>query len=141
MTGYHNVYKKAHYMNFIIKDVELLETYKSNWNKMKNIIENDFSTQSINIEIYLETKLKVYNGEIHKKFCINSDKLIKNLKEYKTNFPFSYYCIPTIVIQSVFQIRKQNGDRHYPQINLVECIYAKRKTEKSKIRKKLVVPD
>ena len=99
-------------MNFIIKDVELLETYKSNWNRMKNIIENDFSTQSINIEIYLETKLKICNGEIHKNFCINSDKLIKKLKKYKTNFPFSYYCIPTTVIQSVFQIRKQNGDKH-----------------------------
>ena len=54
-------------MNFTIKSIELLETYKLIWNKIKNIIGNNFSRQLINMERYPKSKLKVYNGEVHKK--------------------------------------------------------------------------
>lgn len=45
-------------MTFLIKGKELLEKYKSNQKKIKNIIKKKLATQPICKEDYLNTKLK-----------------------------------------------------------------------------------
>ena len=88
----------------------------------------------------MNTKLKLSNGEIHTKFYINNGEPTKLPKEHKTDSPFSYYCIPAIVFQSVCKIKKQDGDKYYPQIHLQECIYTekyKRKLEERAIKREL----
>ena len=56
MTGYFNVFRKNHYMNFLIKDKELQDKYKSIQNKIENIIKKKFDAQSIYKEKYLNNK-------------------------------------------------------------------------------------
>ena len=48
----------------------------------------------------------------------NSSATTKILKNRLTKPFFPYYCISAVVDQSVNKIRKQHGDRYYPQIYL-----------------------
>ena len=46
-----------------------------------------------------------------------------------------------MLLQSVCKLRNQDGDKHYPQTYLEGCKCTEKKPEKSKIRRKLLVPE
>ena len=59
---YHIIYEKTHYMPFTVKDKKLLKKIWTNLEYDKNIIANDFDKQPVNSKIYLNTKVKFFNG-------------------------------------------------------------------------------
>ena len=69
------------------------------------------------------------------------DKKENPTKPPKTPKKDSYYIPPAIVLQSVYKLRKEDGDKYYPQIYLELCVYREKKTEKYSIKRTLVIPD
>ena len=57
-------------MSFLIKDDELLEKYNEIWEKVKNIIKNEFNSESVYNEKCLKANIKSYNVKSTQIFTI-----------------------------------------------------------------------
>ena len=62
MSACRREFDEAQYMPFLIKNDELLEKYKENWDKVSNTIKKRFDSEPVYNEKYLRTKIKSYNG-------------------------------------------------------------------------------
>ena len=116
MNAYRKDIDETKYMDFLIKDDELLKKYIEICEKVNNIIKKEFDSERVYNKKYLKAKIKSYNGKIN------------------TNLPkegSQYICLSVSLLDSFFR----TGKNYYPQVFLEECKYVVK--EKQKNKKKL----
>ena len=95
-------------MSFLMKNDELLETYKI-WKKFKNTIDKTFDSDPVYNEKYLKAKIKSYNGKIITNF--HNNKIPKEGSQC--------ICLSVLLINSGFI----TGNNYYPHVFSEECKY------------------
>ena len=104
-------------MSFLMKNDELLETYKI-WKKFKNTIDKTFDSDPVYNEKYLKAKIKSYNGKITTNF--HNNKIPKEGSQC--------ICLSVLLVNSGFR----TGNNYYPHVFSEECKYvAKEKRRQS----------
>ena len=115
MIGYLNIFKdRARKMSFFIDNNEFLERYTAIWEKISDLINKKFDSDSIYNNKYINTKIRSYNNDIKTNFR-NIDN--KNNKLPEKNKP--YKCVSLISLDSIIKI----NEKYYPQTLLQECVY------------------
>ena len=94
----------------MMENDELLEKYNEICEKVKNSIKEDFDSEPVYNEKYVNAKIKSYNGKINTSFQNNK------IPEEGSQF----ICLLVVLIDSLFRTCK-NYD---PQVFLEECKYA-----------------
>ena len=114
MTGYLNIFKDgARKMSFFTDNNELLERYTAIWEKINDLVNKKFDSDTIYNNKYTNTKIRSYNNDIKTNFR-NIDN--KNNKLPEKNKP--YKCVSLISLDSIIKINKK-----YQQTLLQECVY------------------
>ena len=121
MIAYRKDFDESKNMSFLIKDDELLEKYNDILEKFKNNLKNEFDSEPVYNEKYLNTKIKSCNGKINTNF--HNNRIPKEGSQC--------ICLSVILINSVFRI----GKNYYPQVFLEECKYV---VKEKKIPKYLI---
>ena len=115
MTGYLNIFKGGtRKMSFFTTDNEFLERYTAIWEKISDLVNKKFDSDTIYNNKYINTKIRSYNNDIITNFR-NIDN--KNNKLPEKNKP--YKCISLTSLDSIIKINK----KYYPQTLLQECVY------------------
>ena len=106
-------------MYFKVSDNKLLKKYKKIWEKVGNLLNVKFNSESIygNVDKYIKTKIKTPGNRVNTNF--QGQKVPKENATYK--------CISLIMLDSVIKVNK----KYYPQTLLEErkCVIKKNKTE------------
>ena len=100
-------------MSFVTDDEKVYEKYNEIWEIIRNLLKIDFTVNPVRDDIYLVSKLKIFNKINKTTFTNNAIHMEKN----------NYICIPAIDIDSVLKIDK----RLYPQAYLEQCKYKLKK--------------
>ena len=114
-------FDETKYRSFLINDDKLLEKHNETWEKVKNSLKNEFDSERVYNEKYLEAEISFYNGKINANFYNN-----KTPKEV-----FSFICLSVVLIDSFFG----TGKNYDPQVFLEECKYV---AEEKKIPKFII---
>ena len=101
-------------MSFVADDEKIYKKYNEIWEVIRNLLKIDFTVNPDRDDIYLVTKLKIFNKINRTTFNNN------NYIPIKRNH---YICIPVTDIDSVLKIDK----RAYPQAYLEQCKYKLKK--------------
>ena len=101
-------------MSFLASDTtELLIKYTKIWNKIRDLINKKFDSETVYNNKCINTKIKLYNNDIKINFRDNN-----NIREVpKENC--AYKCLSLISLDSVIQMDK----KYYPQTFMEECKY------------------
>ena len=67
ISWYTKYFDETKYMNFLIKDRELLEAYNMMWERVSKLIKTRFESEPLYNEEYLKTNTKSYDGKIFMK--------------------------------------------------------------------------
>ena len=113
MNAYRKDIDETKYMDFLIKDDELLKKYIEICEKVNNIIKKEFDSERVYNKKYLKAKIKSYNGKIN------------------TNLPkegSQYICLSVSLLDSFFR----TGKNYYPQVFLEECKCVVKEKQKNK---------
>ena len=105
-------------MSFVTDDEKIYKKYNEIWEVIRNLLKIDFTVNPVRDDIYLVSKLKIFN-KINRSIFNNNNYYIPMERNH-------YICIPVIDIDSVLNIDK----RAYPQAYLEQCKY---KLKKKKI--------
>ena len=98
MSGYIKYFENGgKNMSFLIKDDEVWEIYKKNWDIIKNKLNIKFHSEPIYEEKYLKAKVREFDGVIKTNF-LGNDMPKENMH---------YICIACITIDSVMRIDKK----------------------------------
>ena len=100
-------------MSFVTDDEKIYKKYNEIWEVVRNLLKIDFTVSPVRDDIYLVTKLKIFN-KINRATFNNND--IPKERNH-------YICIPVIDIDSVLKIDKIS----YPQAYLEQCKYKLKK--------------
>ena len=100
-------------MSFVTDDEKSYKKYNKIWEVIRNLFKIDFTVNPVRDDIYLVTKLKIFNGINRTTFTNNAIPIEKD----------HYICIPVIDIDSVLKIDK----KAYPQAYLEQCKYKLKK--------------
>ena len=98
------------------KDVELLEKYNENWEKVKNSTKKEFDRESVFHDKYLKAKLKSCQGKINTNFHDNeiskggSQFISLSVIYLLISFIYLFSCLFVLKISSVFR----TGKNYYP---------------------------
>ena len=115
MTSYLNNFKDgARKMSFFTNNNEFLERYTAIWEKISDLVNKKFDSDTIYNNKYINTKIRSYNNDIITNFR-NIDN--KNNKLPVKNKP--YKCVSLISLDSIIKLNK----KYYPQTLLQECVY------------------
>ena len=101
-------------MSFVADDEKIYKKYNEIWEVIRNLLKIDFTVNPDRDDIYLVTKLKIFNKINRTTF--NNNNYIPIERNH-------YICIPVIDIDSVLKIDK----RAYPQAYLEQCKYKLKK--------------
>ena len=71
MIAYRRDFGETKYVPFLIKDDELLETYKEIWEKLKIVSKKEFDNEPVHNKKYLKAKVKYCNEKINTNFRNN----------------------------------------------------------------------
>ena len=71
MIAYRRDFGETKYVPFLIKDDELLETYKEIWEKLKIVSKKEFDNEPAHNKKYLKAKVKYCNEKINTNFHNN----------------------------------------------------------------------
>ena len=88
----------------------LLEKYNEICEKVKNSINEDFDSEPVYNEKYVNAKIKSYNGKINTSF--QNNKIPEEGSQC--------ICLLVVLIDSIFR----TGKNYDPQVFLEECKYA-----------------
>ena len=105
-------------MSFVTDDEKNYKKYNEIWEVIRNLLKIDFTVNPVRDDIYLVSKLKIFN-KINRATFNNNNNYIPMERNH-------YICISVIDIDSVLNIDK----RVYPQAYLEQCKY---KLKKKKI--------
>ena len=119
MSAYRKVLDETKYMFFIIKNDESLKRDHKIWQKVKNIIDKAFDSDSVYNEKYLKAKIKSYNGKTNTNFYDN--KIPKEVSQCM--------CVLVLLINFVFRAASNS----YPYLLLEECTYIVKKKRRLSI--------
>ena len=101
-------------MSFFTDNNEFLERYMAMWEKISNLVNKTFDSDTFYNNKYINTKIRSYNNDIKTNFH-NIDN--KNNKLPEKNKP--YKCVSLISLDSITKINK----KYYPKTLLQECVY------------------
>ena len=103
MIGYVKHFDSNKTMSFKISDEKLLRKYTKLWETISNLMNIDFDSGPIyrDVNKYLKTKIKVYEGRVNKNF---------QRKEVPKEYA-SYKLLSLIMLDSV----KRANKKYYPQ--------------------------
>ena len=101
-------------MSFVTDDEKIYEKYNKIWEVVRNLLKIHFTVSPVRDDIYLVSKLKIFNKINRTTF--NNNNYIPMEKNH-------YICIPVIDIDSALKIDK----RAYPQAYLEQCKYKLKK--------------
>ena len=108
MSGYIKYFDNSgKKMSLKIEDESVYLKYTEIWNKIKDILNVKFHSQSIYDDKYIKTKVKTFNNITNTLF--SGDEIPKERSHY--------ICIAAICINSVLRVDKKN----YPQVYLEQC--------------------
>ena len=102
-------------MSFVTDDEKIYKKYNEIWEVIRNLLKIDFTVNPVRDDIYLVSKLKIFN-KINRSIFNNNNYYIPMERNH-------YICIPVIDIDSVLNIDK----RAYPQAYLEQCKYKLKK--------------
>ena len=104
-------------MSFKVGDNKLLKKYNKTWEKISNLMNIEFDSESFygDNDKYKKTKIKMYEDRANTNF--------QGKKVRKENT--SYKCLSLIILDSVIRLNK----KYYPQTLLGECKYVIRKNK------------
>ena len=98
MSGYIKYFENSgKNMSFLIKDDEVREKYKKNWDVIKNKLSIKFHSEPVYDKTYIKAKVREFDGVIKTNFLDNNMP--------KENM--YYTCIASITIDSVMTIDKK----------------------------------
>ena len=97
-------------MSFVTDDEKTYKKYNEIWEVVRNLLKIDFTVDPVRDDIYLVTKLKIFDRI--NRTIFNNDNYIPMERNY-------YICIPVIDIDSVLKLDK----RAYAQAYLEQCKY------------------
>ena len=103
--------------NFEVRDNKLLKKYNKIWEKVSNLINIEFDSETVygDNDKYIKTKIKMYEDRVNTNF--QGEKVhIENA---------SCKCLSLIMLDSVIRVNK----KYYPQTLLEECKYVTRKNK------------
>ena len=101
-------------MSFFTDNNEFLERYTVIWEKISNLVNKKFDSDTFYNNKHINTKIRSYNNDIKINFH-NIDN--KNNKLPEKNKP--YKCVSLISLDSIIKINK----KYYPKTLLQECVY------------------
>ena len=84
--------QNSKYMNLLVNDKEILKKYTDIRNKIKSQIKKEFNSEPVYFDLYIKTKIKVYNDKVYTNFQHN--KIPKD-NEYCV-------CLSVILLDSIF---------------------------------------
>ena len=87
----------------------MLKKFYEIWDKVSNIIKNEFSSDPVYSNKYLKTKIKSYDEKVNTSFY--NDKMPKGGAHC--------ICLSVVLIDFVFKM----GKNYYPQVFSEECNY------------------
>ena len=98
MIGYVKHFDSNKTMSFKVSDNKLLKKYKKIWEKVGNLLDIEFDSESVygDIDKYIKTKIKAYGDKVNTDF--------QGQKVPKENV--SYECISLIMLDSVIKVNK-----------------------------------
>ena len=97
-------------MSFVTDDEKTYKKYNEIWEVVRNLLKIDFTVDPVRDDIYLVTKLKIFDRI--NRTIFNNNNYIPMERNY-------YICIPVIDIDSVLKLDK----RAYAQAYLEQCKY------------------
>ena len=117
MTGYLNISEDGNRKMFFLADNtnEFLEKYMTIWEKIRNLINKNFDSDTVYKDKYINTKIRSYNNDIITNFR-NIDNKNNKLPGYKLPL---YKCVSLISLDSIIKIDK----KYYLQTLLQGCVY------------------
>ena len=117
MIGYVKQFNTNKTMSFKVSDNKLLKKYNKIWEKISNLWDIKFDSQSVYGDggKYIMTKIKMYGDRLNTNF--QSKKVPKENASYK--------CLSLIMLDSIIRANKN----FYPQTLLEECKYIIRKNK------------
>ena len=117
MIGYVKQFDTNKTMSFKVSDNKLLKKYNKIWEKISNLWDIKFDSQSVygDGDKYIMTKIKMYGDRVNTNF--------QGKKVPKENA--SYKCLSLIMLDSIIRANKN----FYPQTLLEECKYIIRKNK------------
>ena len=63
--------QNSKYMNLLVNDKEILKKYTDIRNKIKSQIKKEFNSEPVYFDLYIKTKIKVYNDKVYTNFQHN----------------------------------------------------------------------
>ena len=117
MIGYVKRFDSNKTMSFKVTNKKLLKNYIKIWEKVSNLMDIKFDSESVygNNDKYIKGKIKIYKDKVNTNF--------QGKKVPKENA--SYKCLSLIMVDSVIKASK----KYYPQTLLEECKYETKKTK------------
>ena len=116
MDGYFKYFdSNDNYLNLLVHDKEFLKKYNVIWDKISNLLKNEFDSEPVYNDKYIKTKIKTCNNRISTIFHGN--------KIPEDNDNECYFCLSVISIDSIVNV----GEKYYPQIFFEECKHAVKK--------------
>ena len=103
---------RTKWKNFSIKDDELLEKYKTTWDKIRADIKKEFDREPTYNKEFLKTKIKAHGDEI-------TDFYDKKFPKVDSN----HTCLAVISLDSALK----KDENYYPQVILKECKHIEKK--------------
>ena len=118
MIGFVKCFDNNKTMSFKITDNNLLEKYTEIWRRVNNLMNIEFDSEPVygDVDKYLKTKIKMYEGRVNTNF--QGKKVL--------NENVSYDCLSLITLDSVVRVNK----KYYSQTLLKECRYKIRKNKR-----------
>ena len=115
MTGYLNIFEDGtKKMSFFTDNNEFLGRYTKIWEKISDLMDKKFDSETVYNNKYVNTKIRSYNNDIITNFHDNDNKNNKLPEKNK-----AYRCMSLISLDSIIKINK----KYYPQTLLQECVY------------------
>ena len=115
MTGYLNIFKDgAREVSFFTTKNEFLEKYTEIWEKISDLVNKKFDSDTIYKNKYINSKIRSYNNDIITDFR-NIDNKTNKLPE--KNEPCKWVSLISL------DCNIKNNKKCYPQILLQECVY------------------
>ena len=103
MTGYLNIFKDgARKMSFFTNNNEFLERYTAIWEKISDLVNKKFDTDSIYNNKYINAKIRPYNNDIITNF--------RNIDNKNNKLPGKnklYKCVSLISLDSIIKNNKK----------------------------------
>ena len=110
------------YTNFLVTDKKLLKKYNEIWDKIQSLFKKEFDKKPLYNNRYISAKIDVYNGTEFKNKALKDNKHCKFIST-EPKYDTRYEYLSAILLDSI--LIKSN--KHYPQIFLKKCLYAKDK--------------